>query len=172
MRMPRSIVVLTATLAIAGCSDIGLRHLRAPGPGPDEFSVLPVKPLTQPQDYAVLPAPTPGGANLTDPNPKADAVAALGGNPAALNPNGAIPSTDAALVTASSRYGVAPDTRQVLAQEDAEFRKRQGRWTRLRLFNVDRYEQVYRREALDANAQNEAARRAGIETPSAPPLNE
>lgn len=170
MRTPHAILVLT--LVVAGCSDIGLRNLKAPGAGPDEFSVLPVKPLTQPKDYAFLPAPTPGGGNLTDPNPKADAVVALGGSEAALNPNAAIPSGDAALVTASSRYGVAPDTRQALAQEDADFRERQGRWTRLRLPNVDRYKQVYKREALNANAQNEAARRAGIETPSAPPANE
>ena len=119
MRLPRSIFAVTLAFAAAGCSDIGLRHLQAPGPGPDEFSVLPVKPLTQPKDYAFLPAPTPGGGNLTDPNPKAEAVAALGGNAAALNPNTAIPSTDAALVTATSRYGVPANARQVVNAEDA-----------------------------------------------------
>ena len=77
MRMPRTIAYLL-TLAVAGCSNASLRNLQPPGPGPDEFSVLPVKPLTQPKDYAFLPAPTPGGGNLTDPNPKADAVVALG----------------------------------------------------------------------------------------------
>ncbi|MBO9445757.1 MULTISPECIES: DUF3035 domain-containing protein [Ruegeria] len=172
MRLPRSIFAVTLAFAAAGCSDIGLRHLQAPGPGPDEFSVLPVKPLTQPKDYAFLPAPTPGGGNLTDPNPKAEAVAALGGNAAALNPNTAIPSTDAALVTATSRYGVPANARQVVNAEDAEFRRKQSRLTRLRLFNVDRYSQVYRRETLNPDAQNEAARRAGIETPSSPPVNE
>ncbi|WP_424831821.1 DUF3035 domain-containing protein [Ruegeria sp.] len=169
MRMPRAILALTLAAAVAGCSDIGLRNLQPPGPGPDEFSVLPVKPLTQPQDYAFLPAPTPGGGNLTDPTPQADAVIALGGSSAALNPNTAIPSSDGALVTASSRYGVPSNTREVTAQEDAEFRKRKARFTRLRLFPVDRYSQAYKRQALDADAQNEAARRQGIETPSAPP---
>ncbi len=172
MRLPRSLLAVTLAFAVAGCSNIGLRHLEAPGPGPDEFSVLPVKPLTQPKDYKFLPAPTPGGANLTDATPKADAVVALGGNAAALNANTAIPSSDAALVTASSRYGVPANTRQVIDTEDAAFRKKQGRWTRLRLFKVDRYSQVYRREALDADLQTEAARRAGIETPSAPPADE
>ncbi len=172
MRLPRSILAVTLAFGVAGCSDIGLRHLEAPGDGPDEFSVMPVKPLTQPKDYSFLPAPTPGGGNLTDPNPKADAVVALGGSEAALNANTAIPSSDAALVTASSRYGVPANTRQVVDTEDAEFRKKQGRWTRLRLFKVDRYEQVYQRQALDAEAQNQAARRVGLETPSAPPGNE
>ncbi|WP_170349817.1 MULTISPECIES: DUF3035 domain-containing protein [Ruegeria] len=172
MRLPRSIFAVTLAFAVAGCSDIGLRHLEAPGDGPDEFSVMPVKPLTQPKDYKFLPAPTPGGSNLTDPNPKADAVVALGGSEAALNPNAAIPASDGALVTASSRYGVPSNTRQVVDTEDAEFRRKQGRLTRLRLFKIDRYSQVYSREALDANRQNEAARQAGIETPSAPPADE
>ncbi|KIC38732.1 hypothetical protein RA27_20165 [Ruegeria sp. ANG-R] len=170
MRMPRAILVLTLAASVAGCSDIGLRNLEPPGQGPDEFSVLPVKPLTPPKDYAFLPAPTPGGANLTDPNPKAEAVVALGGSEAALNPNTPIPASDGALVTASSRYGVPANTRQVTTEEDAAFRKRKARWTRLRLFPVDRYAQAYDREAINANNANEAARQLGIETPSAPPL--
>ncbi len=170
MRMPHAILVLTlAAVAVAGCSKRSLRDLQPPGAGPDEFSVLPVKPLTQPKDYAFLPAPTPGGGNLTDPTPKADAVVALGGSEAALNPNAAIPSSDAALVTASSRYGVPANTRQVVEQDDADFRKRRGRWTGLRLFPVDRYEQVYQRQSIDPNAQTDAARARGIETPSSPP---
>ncbi|MEM1004172.1 MAG: DUF3035 domain-containing protein [Pseudomonadota bacterium] len=169
MRLPRAILVLTFAVAIAGCNNPGLRDLDPPGQGPDEFSVLPVKPLTQPQDYAFLPAPTPGGTNLTDPNPKADAVVALGGNASALSPNTAIPSSDAALVTASSRYGVPANTREVVQADDDAFRKRRGRWTGLRLFPVDRYQQVYERQAIDPFAETEAARRAGIETPSSPP---
>lgn len=169
MRLPRALIALTFAVVVAGCTNPGLRDLQPPGAGPDEFSVLPVKPLTQPQDYAFLPAPTPGGANLTDPNPQADAVVALGGNESALNPNTAIPSSDAALVTASSRYGVAPDTRQVVQADDDAFRKRRGRWTGLRLFPVDRYEQVYERQSIDPYQETEAARRAGVETPSSPP---
>lgn len=169
MRTPRAIFALTLSVAVAGCADTGLRDLRPQGPGPDEFSVLPVKPLTQPQDYSVLPAPTPGGTNLTDPTPTADAIVALGGNAAALNPNAPIPSADGALVTASSRYGVPANTRQVVAEEDAEFRKRRGRFARIKLFPVDRYSEVYERQALDATVQNQTARRLGLETPSAPP---
>ena len=169
MRMPRNILVLTLTASIAGCADIGLRNLQNPGAGPDEFSVLPVKPLIQPEDYAFLPVPTPGGANLTDPAPTVEAVVALGGTEAALNPNASIPPGDAALVQASSRYGVPANTRQVLAEEDAEFRRKKKRFTRLRLFPVDRYSQAYESQAIDPNYVNEAARQRGLETPSAPP---
>ncbi|WP_171178792.1 DUF3035 domain-containing protein [Ruegeria sp. HKCCD8929] len=168
MRMPLAMIMLTAAIAVSGCANKGLKVLQSPANGPDEFAVLPVKPLTAPTDYQFLPAPTPGASNLTDPTPQADAVEALGGRASALASNG-IPSSDQALVTASSRYGVPADTRQVLAQEDADFRKRRGRFTQIRLFPVDRYEQVYRKHSIDPYAQAEAFRKRGYPTPSAPP---
>ncbi|SDC66493.1 DUF3035 domain-containing protein [Ruegeria marina] len=172
MRAPLALIVIATAVAVSGCSSKGLRDIRPQGTGPDEFSVLPVKPLTQPKDYAVLPAPTPGGANLTDPNPMGDAVVALGGRESALDPGQGVPSSDQALVSASSRYGVPANTRVALAQEDADFRKRQARWTRVRLFPVDRYEQAYRKDAIDPFRQSQVFRRAGAATPSAPPEDE
>lgn len=172
MRRSLGLIVIAAAIAVSGCSPKkGLRDLRAPGPGPDEFSILPTKPLTAPKDYQVLPAPTPGGANLTDPNPAADAVVALGGRSSAIDTNG-VPSSDAALVTASSRYGVPSNTREVIAQEDADYRKRQGRLTGIKLFPVDRYEQAYRKQSIDPYQQTERFRRAGFGTPTAPPESE
>ncbi|TMV04824.1 DUF3035 domain-containing protein [Ruegeria sediminis] len=171
MRTPLATIILTAAVAVSGCSEKGLKDIKPQGAGPDEFSVLPVKPLTAPKDYSFLPAPTPGGANLTDPNPQAEAVVALGGSAAALNAR-QVPSQDQALITASSRYGVPANTRQVLAQEDAEFRKRQGRFTRIRLFPVDRYEQAYRKQSLDPYKQVQGLRRQGYDTPAAPPFGE
>lgn len=168
MRFPLFLAFLVTLVAVAGCAKRPLHDLRKPGNGPDEFMIQPVKPLTAPKDYAVLPAPTPGAANLTDPNPKADAVVALGGRASALEPTG-VPSSDAALVTASSRYGVPQNTRASINQEDADYRRRQGRMTSLRLFPVDRYEQVYRRQAMDPFTTNEAFRNAGYPTPTAPP---
>ena len=79
MRKPLGAIVLIGLVVVAGCSKRGLRDLQPTGPGPDEFMILPNKPLTAPKDYEVLLAPTPGGANLVDPQPKADAVVALGG---------------------------------------------------------------------------------------------
>ncbi|MCE8538502.1 DUF3035 domain-containing protein [Ruegeria pomeroyi] len=172
MRAPLALIVIATALTVSGCSSKGLRDIRSQGTGPDEFAIMPVKPLTQPKDFNVLPAPTPGGVNLTDPTPAADAVVALGGKETALQPGGGIPASDQALVSASSRYGVPANTRTALATEDAEFRKRQGRWTRIRLFPVDRYEQAYRKEAINPFSQNERFRRAGAATPSAPPESE
>ena len=164
MRRPLGMIILMTAVAVAGCSKTGLRDIRAAGPGPDEFMILPVKPLTAPTSYSELPTPTPGGANLVDPTPTADAVAALGGRSTS-----GIPAADGALVTAASRNGVDPTVRETLAEADAKFRKRQSRMTRFKLFPVDRYAQAYRRQAIDPYQQTEIYRNAGAGTPSSPP---
>ncbi|MBE1285385.1 MAG: DUF3035 domain-containing protein [Rhodobacteraceae bacterium] len=170
MRISASMIILVCAVALSGCAQKSLRDLRPAGTGPDEFRILPNKPLTAPTDYAALPAPTPGGANLVDPTPQADLVAALGGNAAAVVPSGnGIPSGDAALVTAASRYGVEADVRASLAQQDAEFRRKARRSGRIKLFPVDRYEQAYRKETLEPFSANQAFRDRGFGTPTSPP---
>ncbi len=164
------IALVFAALAVAGCSNQGLRDLRNSGPGPDEFLILPSKPLEAPTNFSDLPTPTPGGTNLTDPQPRADAIAALGGRPSALVDQG-VPASDSGLVSYASRNGVPGDIRQVTAEEDEAFRKRRGRFTRIQLFRTNRYNQVYRREALNPFDVERAARSRGIPTPSAPPEN-
>lgn len=168
MRIPLGAIILIGTVAVSGCADKGLRRLESAGPGPDEFLVLPTKPLTAPKDYDVLPAPTPGGSNLVDQNPKADAVVALGGRASALEVQG-VPASDGALVAQASRYGVPANTRVALAEEDAAFRKRQGRLSSIRLFKVDRYEQAYRRQKIEPFSETRRFRNAGASTPTSPP---
>lgn len=157
------------TLSLMACSNGGgLRSLPPTSGGPDEFRVMPVNPLVLPTDLTTLPTPTPGGTNLTDPNPQGDAVAVLGGNPNALIAGaGGLPARDVALVNAASRNGVDPAIRQTLASEDADFRRRAGRLSFFRF--GDRYFRAYSRQALDAQAELERFRAAGIATPSAPP---
>lgn len=166
--MGKWIVSVGLIALLAGCvgGDRGLRDLRQNGGGPDEFGVLPSNPLVMPETAANLPPPTPGGVNRADPTPEADAVAVLGGRPNALNAAG-IPAGDAALVTAARRNGVDPAIRSTLAQEDAAFRTRRGR---LSLFGGrDRYFPAYSRQALDAYAELQRFRNAGVTTPTAPP---
>ncbi|MCR9126896.1 MAG: DUF3035 domain-containing protein [Rhodobacteraceae bacterium] len=167
MTMPR-LAIIVAVLMLAACSRQGLVDLRSNTGGPDEFLVQPAKPLTQPDSYSVLPPPTPGGANVTDPSPLADAVSALGGRPGALVAGGAATS-DSALVSQASRFGVQSGIRTVLAEEDESFRKRRGRLTQIRLFRRDTYREVYRRQAIDPFAEARRYRRAGVTTPSSPP---
>jgi Protein of unknown function (DUF3035) len=168
MRLPLSAIIISGALVLGGCASKGLRQLEAAGLGPDEFLILPNKPLTAPKDYEVLPPPTPGGANLVDQNPNADAVVALGGRASAIEANG-VPSSDGTLVAQASRYGVPSNTRASLAAEDADFRKRQSRWSNFRLFEKDRYARAYRKQNLDPYVEIRRYRGAGFPTPSSPP---
>ena len=165
--MLRIAVLILIPIALAGCANKGLRDLRTNAPGPDEFLIQPVKPLEAPSDYNTLPAPKPGGANLTDRSAIAEGVAAFGGRPE--NANAGIPASDGALVQHASRRGVNANIRETLAAEDAAFRKRKQRFTQFRIVPTDRYDQAYRREILDADSEARRWRRAGARTPSSPP---
>jgi hypothetical protein len=160
---------LLASLVLVGCSGDNtpkLMHLRSGSSGPDEFAILPVKPLELPPDLAALPDPTPNGPNRVDPNPMADAVVALGGRP--MDP-AAKPAGDAALVAYAARAGISPDVRSVLAGEDLDFRRRNNGRLLERAFNVTTYFKSYRSQSLDQYAELSRWRAKGIATPSAPP---
>lgn len=136
-----------------------------PEEGPDEFAILPAKPLEMPEDFALLPEPTPGGTNRTDPTPEADVARALGGRPEVL----ARGASDRALLAHALRFGTDPSIRSTLAAEDLAWRRENdGRFLE-RLFNVNVYFQAYRSMSLDQYAELERLRRAGIRTSSAPP---
>ncbi|MEM9580327.1 MAG: DUF3035 domain-containing protein [Pseudomonadota bacterium] len=164
------ILILVSALGLTACSNTGLRDLRDTAAGPEEFSIVPTRELQTPDNYAILPPPAPGQANLVDPTPESDAVAALGGNPARINTSG-VPRSDSALVASASRYGVASNIRATTSAEDADFRKRRGRFTNIRLFKTDRYAQVYKSQTLDSRRTLDTYRRAGRKTPTAPPAN-
>ena len=159
-------LILIATL-LSACANTGLRELRSDSTGPDEFLVEPKAELQTPDDLTALPTPTPGQGNLTDNDPVGDAIVALGGRP--TDPNAGVPGADGALVTAASRFGVTPSIRSELAAEDEEFRRRQARFTQIRLFPQDRYNDAYRGQALDPDETAELWRQAGARTPSFPP---
>jgi len=169
------IVVLVASMAVSACGRKGgdtaprLMNIRANADGtPDEFAILPNKPIEMPKSYSELPDPTPGGANLVDPTPEADAIRALGGNPKYLTRDG-IPASDGGLVTYASRFGVAPDIRKTLSSEDIEWRRRHPGRILERAFNVNTYYKAYRKMSLDRYAELERLRRLGIRTVAAPP---
>ncbi len=112
-----------ALMALAGCSDKEptLMNVRASGNGPDEFAILPPKPLQLPENLVELPQPTPGGFNRTDPTPNDDAIVAMGGKRAGRpwhrGAGSCIAGTGPALWR---RCGI----RQVLAAEDLEYRRK------------------------------------------------
>jgi hypothetical protein len=165
------LAVVLAMLAVTACSTRnggeGLLAIAGAGASdrPDEFLVLPRKPLELPPDLAALPAPTPGQGNLADLTPIPDARVALGGNPE----GGTVGPGDAALVAATRRYGVAGGIRQVLAAEDAEWRRtNRGRLLERLLLRNDE-SVVYRRVILEPYPELVRLRQQGVRTPAAPP---
>lgn len=165
-----SLVVLTACGSRQDTADrdTNLRQLRNPTGTPEEFSIVPPKPLQAPETLSELPIPTPGGSNRTDQTPLKDAVAVLGGAPSRLDAQDGIGAGDQALVARVSRFGRDPSIRTQLASADQEFRERRSLFN-WRLVPQDTYNRVYRNQTLDPYAALEAARRAGLLTPSAPP---
>lgn len=168
--MRRLLILTGAMLTLAACgggdAEPNLLNISQPrSEGPDEFAILPSKPLEMPADMAALPEPTPGGANRTDPTPYADAAVALGGRPEVLTRA----STDGALVTYAGRYGVDPQIRADLAAADLEYRRQNDGRLLERIFSVNVYFRAYERMSLDKYAELERLRRAGVRTSSVPP---
>ena len=161
------LVIIGTAFALAACGEPSLRDLRSQGEGPDEFMIAPVLPLQEPENFTDLPPPAPGNANRTDQQPRADAIVALGGS--AGSAAAPVPSADSGIVSYASRNGVDPAIRAKLAEDDARFRQRQARFSQIRIFREDRYDEAYRRDALNPFATAERFRRAGIPVPSAPP---
>ena len=171
----RILILVLAVSALSACSrsnkEPRLLNIKSSTEGPDEFAILPNKPLQQPESFSELPTPTLGGANRVDTTPNADAIAALGGNPAVVT-RGGIPSGDSAIVSHASRYGRAGNIREQLAAEDLAFRQRKDGRVLERLFNVNVYFRAYQNQSLDQYAELERFRRAGVRTPAAPPAIE
>lgn len=173
MRLPLGAIILGLAAVVGGCSgNKGLIQLHSTGRGPEEFSVMPVKPLTEPANYTSLPAPTPGGINLVDTDPRAEAITALGGRASAQSAQG-VSSSDVALVNQASRYGVPANTRVALSETDAEFRKRRSKafFSRLKLGRFDHYNEAYKGEAVDPYFESQRFRTGGALTPSSPPAS-
>ena len=169
----KAIGALALVLGLSACGGSdqpNLMNLRSSGNGPDEFAILPAKPLQMPPDLKALPAPTPGGSNITDATPMGDAVAALGGNAGQLSAQG-IGASDGGLVNYASRYGRDPGIRQRTAQEDVEWRSRNGRRVLEVLARSNVYYRAYEPMTLDSWTEQERWRPTGVLLPAAPPRN-
>jgi hypothetical protein len=156
--------MVLAPLALGGCAEGGLAGgLRAAGVQgtPDEFMVLPTRPLEMPENLSALPPPTPGAANRVDYRPRQEAVAGLTGRPAVNTASGA------ALVAAAGPRD--PSIRNELAAEDAEWRATHQGLLLERVFSRDREALVYQPMVLDAPAEFDRMRARGVEVPAAPP---
>jgi hypothetical protein len=154
-------LVLALGISLSACQS-------GPKKGPDEFGVLPTKPLEYPDDLATLPEPNAAGINRADKRPLEDGVLALGGKADRLNST-SIFQGESALITAAGRHGVTADIRNVLAGEDVEFRKRNKGKILERWVGSDIYTRRYREYRLDEYAELLRLQKIGVRTPTAPP---
>jgi len=164
----KAVFALATMLTLAACGGDGtpqLMNLRS-GDGPDEFAIVPPKPLVMPENLAELPEPAAGGSNRADAQPLNEAILALGGNPSAA---GGIPAGDGALYSHAARFGVESGIRNTLASEDLDWRRDNNGRILERLFNVNVYYKAYRKQRLDQQAELARWRKLGIRTSSAPP---
>jgi len=166
----RRLAALALLVLVSACArgEPNLMRIERSGQGPDEFAIVPGKPIEIPQDLSSLPPPAPpGSGSRTDATPEIDAVAALGGSPARLRRDGQL--SDPGLARSAGRYGVDPGVRADLAAEDLEFRRNNRGRLLERLFNVTTYYDVYERTELNQHAEQERWRRAGARSSAAPP---
>ena len=167
MRSGRKLTLLAvaaSAVALTGCGEGGIAgNLRSAGVGgkPDEFMVLPTRPLEMPENFAALPPPTPGAVNRVDFRPHTQAVSGLTGRPAVQGAGGA------ALVAAAGPRD--PAIRAELAQEDAAWRQTHHGRLLERLFSKDREALIYRPMVLDAPQAFDQQRAQGRQVPAAPP---
>lgn len=131
---------------------------------PEEFAVVPKKPLVMPSDMTALPPPSAAGTSRSEPTPRADARAALGGGPTT-----GTAGADRALLAAVSAQTAQPDIRAVLAAEDEEFRRRNQGLILDRLFGAFTESDRYGAYALNAEAELLRLRARGVQVPQLPP---
>jgi hypothetical protein len=168
MRAGRAIAcaaLMLAPLALGACAEGGLAgNLRQAGIAgkPDEFMVLPTRPLEMPQDLSALPPPTPGAPNRVAYQPRTDAIVGLTGRPPpAGNADGS------ALVARAGPRD--PGIRAELAVEDVQWRETHNGLFFERLLSNDRDRVVYQEMLLNAPEAWERMRARGVEVPAAPP---
>lgn len=164
-RLTTTALILSGALALGGCGEGGLGgYLRSAGVAqtPDEFMVLPTRPLEMPANLSALPPPTPGSINRVDYRPNAEAVAGLTGR---QGPPG---TADASAIVARTGTG-APGIRQVVAIEDAEYRASNRGKLLERWFSRDQTALTYRGQTLAAPPAFETMRARGVGVPAPPP---
>ena len=156
---------ILAPLALAGCGEGGLAGgLRSAGIAgkPDEFMVLPTRPLEMPENFTALPPPTPGAVNRVDYRPHTEAVAGLTGRPRSQGSGGGALVAAAGPRDPAVRTAARPGGRG-LAADPPRAAARSG------CSASDREALVYQPMVLNAPEPSTTQRAQGRRVPAAPP---
>lgn len=169
--LTRSLAFALPLFALAACGNgddtsVAQRVASSQVVAPEEFGVLPQKPLQLPENLADLPEPTPGAVNRTDLTPERDLLVALSGRPE----RGSKAQGDGALLSLLARAGIDPDIRQDLAAEDIAYRRNNRGRLLERLAGQDGDLTIYNRLLLDPEAEAIRLRARGLIVPPAPPI--
>jgi hypothetical protein len=70
MRAVRGMIAGAALALRPAAGDAHLYNLRSDSGGPDEFAILPTKPLEMPAGHGALPPPTPGARTAPTRRPR------------------------------------------------------------------------------------------------------
>ncbi len=164
------LLVLAMIASLSACSRDGsarnaLAGLRQSAIAPDEFLVVPQKPLETPSNLSTLPTPAPGQANRVTIDFEQNLLQALGGRGAG---SGRVTSSEAAFIKAArGSVGVTENIRDVLRAEDLAFREaHKGQIERLA--RQREAASVYDVMLLDPLAEVRRLRSLGIKAPTVP----
>ncbi len=166
----KTAIILTLAGGLSACNRDGnngrpLLNLRQSAIAPDEFLVVPQKPLETAVDASVLPKPVPGAESRVTIDFEDNLMAALGGR---MRSSGRVPASEAALVSAArSNGGTTANIRDIMRDEDQAFREaRSGKIDRLakKRMAVTVYDQML----LDPEAEVLRLQAMGVKTPAIP----
>ncbi len=166
-----TLAVLAAATALAGCDTVGnpLDALSSKKPSPDEFQVLTRRGLERPpgRGASTLPEPRPGVASPLDPDPQAEAIAALTG--AAPPPRAtAISRGEAALLAAADAQAASSEIRTQIAVENREIEENKP-YEAPTIFELLSGEETIDPETvIDPAAEARRLQESGVATPTSP----
>lgn len=163
--LSRTALLLAGAITLSGCAEGGPFGVFETPPPPDEFRVIARKPLSLPPS-ASLPVPEPGARSPLEPNPQADAIAALLGAGGAATTATAQSEGERQLLAAANTQARDPQIRAALAAE-AEAVANDDTYvppTIVELLEGGGESAVDLRDALDADAEARRLREEGIST--------
>ena len=156
-------LMLAAAMSVASCDTIGNPFEAVGGKraSPDEFAVLARKPLKMPRS-ASLPEPRLGEVSALEPDPNADAIAALMGGPVTQTQ---VPQSagESALLSAANASQEQSEIRTVLSRE-SEAGGTSTRYEPPSVFDFfsDDGEQVSDKELIDPKAESQRLQVEGV----------
>jgi hypothetical protein len=174
MGATRILAAGSALLALAACSvgsdgSGGLRQsLGLAAPPPDEFLVVSRRPLEAPPDFNSLPQPRPGAPSRVDPDPEAEARAALLGEGGAGGAGGASAS-ETAILSAAGAATLEPVDRAAIAAAAPPPERRFGLDS---FFGFEISQSGGDPDRLDSREEAERLRAQGVQPPAPPPAEE